>query len=129
MVESTDHAMNLDNWIKLRNYSDLIHCSSLFNKNSTASTKVKYQSKMCRRKPIKDFHFINITTDCEKFKQKRGYILESNITKEDYFPIAYSILFYKELEQVEFLLRAIYRPQNIYCLHLDKFYSKVTNFP
>ena len=32
----------------------------------------------------------------------------------------FSILFYKDLDQVVRLLRAIYRPQNYYCLHLDK---------
>ena len=36
------------------------------------------------------------------------------------FPIAYSILMYKDIEQVERLLRAIYRPQNIYCIHVDR---------
>ena len=35
------------------------------------------------------------------------------------FPIAFSILFYKELEQVENLLRTMYRPHNYYCLHID----------
>ena len=32
----------------------------------------------------------------------------------------FSIIFYKDLDQVVRLLRAIYRPQNYYCLHLDK---------
>ena len=32
----------------------------------------------------------------------------------------FSILFYKDLDQVVRLLRAIYRPQNYYCLHIDK---------
>ena len=36
------------------------------------------------------------------------------------FPIAFSILMYKDIEQTERLLRAIYRPQNIYCIHVDR---------
>ena len=31
-----------------------------------------------------------------------------------------SVVFYKDVDQVVRLLRAIYRPQNYYCLHLDK---------
>ena len=31
----------------------------------------------------------------------------------------YSMLIFKSVGQVERLLRAIYRPQNIYCIHVD----------
>ena len=34
--------------------------------------------------------------------------------------LLFSVLFHKDLDQVVRLLRAIYRPQNYYCLHLDK---------
>ena len=45
----------------------------------------------------------------------------SSLTKiEAAFPLAFSVLMYKDIEQVERLLRAIYRPQNIYCIHVDK---------
>ena len=40
--------------------------------------------------------------------------------EEEAFPIAYSLLMHKEVEQAERLLRAIYRPQNSYCIHIDK---------
>jgi hypothetical protein len=35
------------------------------------------------------------------------------------FPIAYSILTYNNVEQLERLLRSIYRPHNVYCIHVD----------
>lgn len=35
------------------------------------------------------------------------------------YPIAFSILVYTEIEMAERLLRAIYRPQNYYCIHVD----------
>ena len=35
------------------------------------------------------------------------------------FPIAFGIVMYKDAAQVENLLRAIYRPQNIYCVQVD----------
>ncbi|XP_072020662.1 N-acetyllactosaminide beta-1,6-N-acetylglucosaminyl-transferase-like [Amphiura filiformis] len=36
------------------------------------------------------------------------------------YPIAYSMVVYKNAAQVERLLRAIYQPQNVYCIHVDK---------
>ncbi|KAK3608204.1 hypothetical protein CHS0354_039221 [Potamilus streckersoni] len=39
--------------------------------------------------------------------------------EEEKFPIAYIILMCKEVEQMEKLLMAIYRPQNIYLFHFD----------
>ena len=60
-----------------------------------------------------------------EYKARRGYILESLSQEESNFPIAFSILFYKDLEQVELLLRNIYRPSNYYCLHVDAGASKV----
>ena len=45
----------------------------------------------------------------------------SNINEEEQdFPIAFSIMMYKDLELAERLLRAIYQPQNYYCIHVDK---------
>ncbi|RNA37404.1 beta-1-3-galactosyl-O-glycosyl-glyco beta-1-6-N-acetylglucosaminyltransferase-like [Brachionus plicatilis] len=35
------------------------------------------------------------------------------------FPIAFSILVHSNAEQVERLIRSIYQPQNIYCIHID----------
>ncbi|XP_078331661.1 N-acetyllactosaminide beta-1,6-N-acetylglucosaminyl-transferase-like isoform X3 [Crassostrea virginica] len=36
------------------------------------------------------------------------------------FPIAFSLLVHKDAVQIETLLRAIYRPHNVYCIHVDK---------
>ena len=107
----------LDMWIKSRNYDHLIDCESLFQKNNTQSReRATNLAKTYPRKPINDLMFINITKNCTEFKTKRGY--SSSVTFQN-FSIAYIILFYKELEQLEFLLRSIYRPNNVYCLHPD----------
>ncbi|XP_061192655.1 LOW QUALITY PROTEIN: beta-1,3-galactosyl-O-glycosyl-glycoprotein beta-1,6-N-acetylglucosaminyltransferase 3-like [Saccostrea echinata] len=43
------------------------------------------------------------------------------VSKEELnFPLAYTILTHKDAVQTEKLLRAIYRPHNIYCIHVDK---------
>ncbi len=36
------------------------------------------------------------------------------------FPLAFSVLLYEEAEQAERLLRAVYRPHNVYCIHVDR---------
>ena len=66
-----------------------------------------------------DADYIRDTRDCARFVRERGYILDASEKEKD-FPIAFSVLFYKDLEMAERLLRAIYRPHNVYCLHLDK---------
>ncbi|KAJ8310511.1 hypothetical protein KUTeg_012376 [Tegillarca granosa] len=56
---------------------------------------------------------------CEHFISERGYIMDSLTLEEKDFPIAYSIMVFKDFVQFERLLRAIYRPQNYYCIHVD----------
>ena len=57
--------------------------------------------------------------DCERFKRSLGYHLEAANEEEANYPIAFNIIMHKDVSQVEKLLRAIYRPQNIYCVHVD----------
>ncbi|XP_059156034.1 beta-1,3-galactosyl-O-glycosyl-glycoprotein beta-1,6-N-acetylglucosaminyltransferase-like [Physella acuta] len=57
--------------------------------------------------------------------------MSSLTLEEEEFPIAYTIMAYKDSEMVERLLRAIYRPQNYYCIHVDlkseeSFYSAIS---
>ncbi|KAL8596037.1 hypothetical protein ACOMHN_021077 [Nucella lapillus] len=58
--------------------------------------------------------------NCSKFAEDRGFILRPLTRVEEQFPIAYSVLVFKQASQVVDLLRAIYRPQNWYCVHVDK---------
>jgi len=67
-----------------------------------------------------DDSYIVFTRDCDRFKTTQGYILQPVTKEENAFPLAYSILFHRNVEQLERLLRAIYRPQNQYCIHVDK---------
>lgn len=66
-----------------------------------------------------DDDYVRDTRNCSRFIQERGYWLQAS-TEEKEFPIAFSIVLFRDTEQVERLLRAIYRPHNIYCLHVDK---------
>ena len=101
-----------------------VNCSALFARNDVTIKKVKQLTAKEKRHPIPDSYYINATRDCNVFRRKRGYILESMTSEEEDFSIAYSMLMFKDVNQVERLLRAIYRPQNYYCIHVDKKASK-----
>ncbi|KAM3925487.1 beta-1,3-galactosyl-O-glycosyl-glycoprotein beta-1,6-N-acetylglucosaminyltransferase 3-like [Leptodactylus fuscus] len=64
--------------------------------------------------------YINITHDCRYFKDFRKYITIPMSKEEEDFPIAYSMVIHEKIEMFERLLRAIYAPQNIYCVHVDE---------
>ena len=69
---------------------------------------------------IPDELFQNLTFDCDAFIRDRRYFTKSTSGEESEFPLAFNILMYEEVEQFERLLRAIYRPQNYYCIHVDR---------
>ncbi|ELU13269.1 hypothetical protein CAPTEDRAFT_43794, partial [Capitella teleta] len=56
---------------------------------------------------------------CPNFRQSRGY--HDHVVTEDErdFPLAFNIITYENAKQTEHLLRAIWRPQNYYCIHVD----------
>ena len=61
------------------------------------------------------------TDSCDCFRSDLGYFVspEDTTDNERQFPIAFSLLTYENLEQTERLLRLIYRPHNVYCIHVD----------
>ncbi|XP_022107208.1 N-acetyllactosaminide beta-1,6-N-acetylglucosaminyl-transferase-like [Acanthaster planci] len=59
------------------------------------------------------------TRYCESYKRLRRYPSSPRSKEEAEFPVAYIIVVHKEAAQVERLLRAIYQPQNLYCIHPD----------
>lgn len=72
------------------------------------------------------FSFLNdrqiekLALNCDKFLNTFDYsrFIVSQIELD--FPIAYSIITNKDVVQTEKLLRAIYRPHNVYCIHVDR---------
>ncbi|XP_038558853.1 beta-1,3-galactosyl-O-glycosyl-glycoprotein beta-1,6-N-acetylglucosaminyltransferase-like [Micropterus salmoides] len=69
---------------------------------------------------IPDEHYINATRDCRKFKLTRKYLTFPLSQEEEDFPLAYSMVVHHKVQNFERLLRAIYAPQNIYCIHVDE---------
>lgn len=69
---------------------------------------------------LSDSEIEELAMNCDKFLNTFDYnrFIVSQIELD--FPIAYSILTYKDVVQTEKLLRAIYRPHNVYCIHVDR---------
>ncbi|KAL4219082.1 hypothetical protein ACF0H5_021665 [Mactra antiquata] len=114
-LDELENILNL-NTRKVIGYS----CAKIFNFDITKEIPTHYLNNyVSARLNISNSVYQNISSNCEQFKTTRGY-LNSPFTKiELNFPIAFSILAYQNVEQMEYLLRAIYRPQNFYCIHMD----------
>ncbi|CAL8239062.1 unnamed protein product [Gadus morhua 'NCC'] len=77
------------------------------------------QNRDYRRKvKLTDEYYIKATHDCRDFRLTRGYATLAFHEEMD-FPLAYSIVAHHKVENFERLLRAIYAPQNVYCVHVD----------
>ena len=70
---------------------------------------------------ISDTEYAQRVNNCDCFRSDLGYFVSpEHITDDERrFPIAFSLLTYENLEQTERLLRLIYRPHNVYCIHVD----------
>jgi hypothetical protein len=98
-----------------------LDCMELFQNNTNAIERAIQYQIANPKVLVSNEEFANLTsTNCQSFKHRRQYVLYPITDEESTFPISYSIMVYKDVEQVERLLRAIYRPQNYYCIHIDK---------
>ncbi|RUS81438.1 hypothetical protein EGW08_010822, partial [Elysia chlorotica] len=66
----------------------------------------------------------HMTSNCTAFKHIRGYRGTPGAPEERDFPLAHVILVHKDFEHLERLVRALYRPQHSFCIHVD---SKATD--
>jgi hypothetical protein len=86
-------------------------------------TYVKELRSLFEHKPSISYHaddyYLRAATDCDAFKQYFGYRTSLMEGDDPDYPIAFNILTHQSLAQVERLLRAIYRPHNSYCIHVD----------
>ncbi|XP_072445338.1 beta-1,3-galactosyl-O-glycosyl-glycoprotein beta-1,6-N-acetylglucosaminyltransferase 3-like [Chiloscyllium punctatum] len=64
--------------------------------------------------------YLNMTRNCRSFVRARKYITVPLSPEEEHFPLAYSMVIHQSIEMFERLLRSIYAPQNVYCIHVDR---------
>uniref|UniRef100_A0A8C9M004 Glucosaminyl (N-acetyl) transferase 1 n=1 Tax=Piliocolobus tephrosceles TaxID=591936 RepID=A0A8C9M004_9PRIM len=104
------------------NPSSDINCTKVLQGDVNEIQKVKLEIltvKFKKRPRWTPDDYINMTRDCTSFIKRRKYIVEPLSKEEAEFPIAYSIVVHHKIEMLDRLLRAIYMPQNFYCIHVD----------
>ncbi|XP_007431617.1 beta-1,3-galactosyl-O-glycosyl-glycoprotein beta-1,6-N-acetylglucosaminyltransferase 3 [Python bivittatus] len=79
-------------------------------------SKLQWKNK---RVSLDEKYYLNLTKDCETFKERRKFIGFPLSEEEENFPIAYSMVIHEKIEVFERLLRSIFAPQNVYCVHVD----------
>ncbi|XP_008053113.1 N-acetyllactosaminide beta-1,6-N-acetylglucosaminyl-transferase-like [Carlito syrichta] len=57
---------------------------------------------------------------CYEYVVQSHYVTETLSEEEAGFPLAYIVTIHKDFVTFERLFRAIYMPQNVYCVHLDQ---------
>jgi len=97
-----------------------ISCAALFDGNEVERVRAVQLYAEQLKHPISNEEMVSMTQDCQHFITQRQYITKPVSSEEFDFPIAFSILLYRDIELFERLLRSIYRPQNIYCVHIEK---------
>ncbi|CAL1529302.1 unnamed protein product [Lymnaea stagnalis] len=95
-----------------------VNCALMFEDNKQAMSEAA-ALKAKTKEILSDDSYISAAEDCVSYRATRGYVTNSLTQEEERFPIAYSMVVYKDSEMVERLLRSIYRPQNSYCIHVD----------
>ena len=95
-----------------------VNCAKIFNGNMMEIQTAKSLENDYLNVLTPDA-YLEMAHNCQTFLQKRQYITVNLSQEEVEFPLGYSIVVYKAINQFERLLRSIYRPQNFYCIHTD----------
>lgn len=96
-----------------------IKCSQILQGDAEELTKSRAWNRLHKKVNSPSFYHSK-TKLCHVFREEMGYDSWPLTNEEKNFPIAFSIIFHKDIEHFEKLLHTIYRPQNIYCLHVDQ---------
>ena len=92
-----------------------ITCDKLFAGNRAA---IKAATNF-QRNSLSDDKVHKLASDCNRLKRLAEYQMSPVRATDVELPIAFTILLHFNAEQFERLLRVIYRPQNVYCVHVD----------
>nr|XP_033776690.1 beta-1,3-galactosyl-O-glycosyl-glycoprotein beta-1,6-N-acetylglucosaminyltransferase 3-like [Geotrypetes seraphini] len=102
--------------------SNQISCSKIIQGDQDAVQLALLHQKNASKKELRktEMDYLNLTKDCNHYKMSRRFIPIPLSKEEENYPIAYSMVIHEQIEMFERLLRAIYNPQNIYCVHVDE---------
>nr|XP_039263934.1 beta-1,3-galactosyl-O-glycosyl-glycoprotein beta-1,6-N-acetylglucosaminyltransferase 3-like [Styela clava] len=114
--------------VKNPNVPDELNCQDILKGDQSAVVRGKLANLELGSKKFEDKKkkliprledIVVEAKNCGKFKQNRQYITISLSSEEKAYSIAYIITIHRDLPSFERLLRSIYHPQNIYCVHVD----------
>ncbi|KAG7521676.1 beta-1,3-galactosyl-O-glycosyl-glycoprotein beta-1,6-N-acetylglucosaminyltransferase 3 [Solea senegalensis] len=111
-----------DHVIPLQFSMDLPGCLAIITgdlKGKKSEVEALLTSKKKTKVLSTDF-YLNVTEDCPSYINWRGFVTVPFSQEERDFPIAYSMVIHDQAEMFERLLRAVYAPQNVYCVHVDQ---------
>ncbi|XP_056587693.1 beta-1,3-galactosyl-O-glycosyl-glycoprotein beta-1,6-N-acetylglucosaminyltransferase 4-like [Triplophysa dalaica] len=97
-----------------------INCSAIYNLEPVELGKSLIVRKNKSYVGPSDMNIVNGTADCVRFVVSESFDVKQGSEFEREFPLAYSLVVYKNADLVERLLRAIYMPHNVYCIHYDQ---------
>ena len=103
-----------------------VSCAKLFNGNITEANRARELQKEWKN-TIYDVEFLESISTCEHIVSTFSNNFYNSNQEKD-FPLAFvMVISYKEnsIQQYTRLLRFIYRPQNVYCLHIDQKSPKI----
>jgi len=93
-------------------------CGKLINQDPVEINRVQYTLRMWHNQPETRTQFHHWSPSCSNIMaefQNSFYVSQ----EENQFPLAFTFVIYSRPVQVIRLLKAIYRPHNIYCIHPD----------
>ncbi|XP_040012522.1 beta-1,3-galactosyl-O-glycosyl-glycoprotein beta-1,6-N-acetylglucosaminyltransferase 4-like isoform X2 [Xiphias gladius] len=117
IAESLPPPAFLENIQTLRKYN--ISCSAIYDMDPVEVGK----SLIIQRQKVvedKDETLANLTSNCPLFIKSRAYDDVCVLEEERDFPLAYSLVVHKSAWAVERLIKVLYSPSNIYCIHYDQ---------
>ena len=97
-----------------------IDCHKLASGDKAEMKQAEEFAREYKYKPLLPSDYLSLTANCTSFRLKRGYSPIRTDDEEKAFPLAFTIRMHESVEQAERLLRAIYRPHNVYCIHIDR---------
>ena len=97
-----------------------VNCSAVFLSNKKEIKKAKFVQQTYHHSILDESYYIKNTKQCSHFLNNHCYWTGPVSEIERKIPLAFAILVYKDIHQVERLLRAIYRPHHYYCISVDK---------
>lgn len=96
-----------------------VDCKRLFAGNRQEKQRAYHLQKANALTTLTPKDISASASNCQAFKENYSFVTNPLTREERDFPIAYSLLVFRDADQVLNLLRSIYRPQNYYCLHVD----------